>query len=116
MKNFRGPGQSVEVAAPAPGVLSGAPVLVGSLFGIASTDAATGAPVNIVTEGVFEMSKAQGALDAGDPVYYAVASGLVGDTGPGTVLVGVAVEGAGADAPTARVRLNGTTVGPLPAG
>jgi hypothetical protein len=41
---------------------------------------------------------------------FATATGLVGDTGPGTGLVGVAVANAGADDATARVRLNGTSV------
>jgi hypothetical protein len=44
------------------------------------------------------------------PRRFATATGLVGDTGPGTVLVGVAVANAGADDATARVRLNGTSV------
>jgi predicted RecA/RadA family phage recombinase len=110
MRNFVQPGDVVTLVAPQGGVLSGAPVLVGSIFGVAAYDAIEAAEVEVAVVGVFDLPKAQGGLSQGDPVFFAAATGLVGDTGPGTVLVGVAVEGAGADAPTARVRLNGTAV------
>ena len=60
MKNYIPDGDVLTVATPA-AVLSGAGVLVGSLFGVACGDAAGGADVEIQTEGVFQMAKATGA-------------------------------------------------------
>lgn len=60
MNNYIKPGNVLTVPAPA-AVLSGAGVLVGSLFGVACGDAASGADVEIQVVGVFEMPKATGA-------------------------------------------------------
>lgn len=56
MKNFVQPGDIVSVTAPAT-VVAGAGVLVGSLFGVAINDAASGSPVNIAVQGVFTLPK-----------------------------------------------------------
>lgn len=56
MKNFIQPGKVLTVAAPAD-VLSGAGVMVGSLFGVAAYDALSGADVEVSREGVFELPK-----------------------------------------------------------
>ena len=56
MKNFIQPGKVITVAAPAD-VLSGAGVMIGSIFGVAAFDALSGVDVEISTEGVFEMPK-----------------------------------------------------------
>lgn len=60
MKNYIQGGEVLTVPAPAT-VLSGAGVLVGSLFGVACGDAASGADVEIRTTGVFELPKTAGA-------------------------------------------------------
>ncbi len=56
MKNYIQPGEKITVAAPA-AVASGAGVLVGAMFGVAATAAASGADVTIVRKGVFNMNK-----------------------------------------------------------
>jgi predicted RecA/RadA family phage recombinase len=109
-RNFVMPGSTITIIAPQGGVLSGAPVLVGSIFGIAAYDAVAGAEVEVTVDGVWELAKAAGALDPGDPIYFDPATGLVGDAGPGAVLIGAAVAAAGADDLVARVRLDGVSV------
>ena len=54
MKNWRQNGEVLTLpAAPAGGVKSGDGVRVNNLFGIAATDAAEGAPVELTVEGCF---------------------------------------------------------------
>jgi predicted RecA/RadA family phage recombinase len=70
MKNFIQPGDTVAVPAPAD-VLSGAGVLVGALFGIASFDAKSGDPVEICTKGVYELPKTSAqAWTVGAAIYW----------------------------------------------
>ena len=66
--------------------------------------------------GVWELPKAAGALDGGDPIFFAPGTGLSGDSAPTGVLIGAATNGASADDPTVRVRLNGVTLGAPVAG
>jgi predicted RecA/RadA family phage recombinase len=67
MKNYVQPGKTISVTAPY-AVVSGQGVLVGAIFGIAAHDAAISTPVEIDTEGVFDVAKdtatpfAQGAV------------------------------------------------------
>lgn len=112
--NFVQPGSTITLVAPTNGVLSGQPVLVGSIFGVCNTDAKAGDEVEVTVDGVWELGKAAGELSQGDPIYYATTTGLVGDTGAGLFLIGVAVEGAATDAATVRVRLNGVSVSAVP--
>lgn len=56
MKNFVQRGDTITVAAPAT-LSSGDGVLIGSLFGVATTDAASGADVALVTTGVIALPK-----------------------------------------------------------
>lgn len=70
MKNYVQPGDTIVVAAPA-AVSSGAGVLVGAIFGIATQDAANGADLPIKTLGVFTLPKtASQAWTAGGKVYW----------------------------------------------
>ena len=106
-KNFVQPGSTITLVAPQGGVLSGAPVLVGSIFGVCAYDAKAGDEVEVTTDGVWDLPKAQGALDQGDPVSFNPTTGMCGDAGAGAAVIGAAVAGAGADDPTVRVRLDG---------
>ena len=54
MKNYIQDGETVTMTAPYT-VTSGEGVIVGSIFGVAQTDAASGAAVSLVTEGVFDL-------------------------------------------------------------
>lgn len=57
MKNFVQPGETITLVAPY-AVVSGAGLLVGSIFGVAANTAAISAPVETVLVGVFDLSKA----------------------------------------------------------
>ena len=108
MKNFVHIGYNITIPAPAT-VTSGEMVIVGSLFGIVSTDALTGERVTLSATGVFEMAKvAANDITLGAVVYYDDSSDLVTTTATGNTKIGVAVEDAGNGVGTVRVRLNGS--------
>lgn len=110
MKNYVQEGNRIAVTAPA-AVLSGAGVLVGSLFGIAAGDAASGAEVVINTSGVYDMAKtAAQAWTAGQLIYWSgtAATNVVSTN----KLIGVAVRAELAAATVGRVRLNGAMITP----
>ncbi len=68
MKNFLSEGEVITVTAPR-SVASGDVVIVGSLGGVAITSATQSAPVALMTEGIFELTKKNGAVfTAGDRV------------------------------------------------
>ena len=111
MKNFRHHDNNVPVPAPAGGVLSGDGVLVGSLFGIASGDAAEGETVNIACVGVFELKKTSAqAWTVGAKVYWNGTDKVATTTASGNSLFGVAVAAAANPSATGLVRLNGVSV------
>ena len=106
MKNFIQHGEVVTVAAPAT-VASGDVVVVDSLFGIANTDAASGAPVTLCTEGVYALPKATtDVIAVGAKVYFDDAAGLVTTTATDNTLIGVALSAAGNPSASVNVRLN----------
>lgn len=108
MRNFIQDGNVVTLVAPSGGVLAGAGILVGGLFGVAATSAAEGADVEASVVGVFDLVKATGAVSAGAALYWDAAAKKVTGTATGNTLVGVALKAAGSSDPTARIRLNGT--------
>ena len=70
MRNFIKEGDTVTVTAPRT-VVAGDGVLVGLLFGVATTAAASSAVVEIVTEGVVELAKVTGtAINEGVRVFW----------------------------------------------
>lgn len=89
MKNYKGPGEIMLVVAPAT-VASGDFVVVGSFFGVAQADAASGALVPIVREGVFTLPKATGAWTAGNALYWDAGAGKFTKTAAGNMPAGVA--------------------------
>jgi predicted RecA/RadA family phage recombinase len=110
MKNFVQPGNTITLAAPT-AVTSGAGVLVGTIFGIAAHDAASGDPVETVTTGVFDVIKiGSQTWGVGDKVYWDNTNKRVTKVATDNTLIGVAlvVVGSGADETTGRVRLNGS--------
>lgn len=110
MKNYVQPGQIVGVPAPAD-VLSGAGVLVGTLFGVAVADAASGAEVQIAVEGVFTLPKAASqAWTVGALVYWDNTNLVCTTTASGNTLIGKAVQAVanGAGDILGIVRLSGT--------
>ena len=108
MKNYIQPGKTVTVTAPST-VVSGALVIVGALYGVAAYDAASGAPVEIVTEGVFDLAAVTplAAATVGT-LAYVTAAGLITTVATDNTLAGVLVADKAPDEPTTRVRLNGS--------
>ncbi len=110
MKNFVQHGDIVTVIAPSGGVSSGDLVRVGSIIGVACTDAAEGDEVELKTTGVFDLPKTSAqAWTVGARIYAIAASSLLTNVpGTGNYLVGVATAAAANPSATGRVRLNGT--------
>jgi predicted RecA/RadA family phage recombinase len=108
MKTYLQPGHAITLLAPYD-VLSGDGLLVGSIFGIASHDAALGAEVETQLTGVLDLAKtASQAWTAGAKVYWDNTAKRVTNVASGNTLVGVAVlaVGSGAEEIVGRVRLN----------
>ena len=107
MKNFVQEGKTLTLAAPY-AVLSGDGLLVGSIFGVASNDAAIAAEVETVTEGVFSLKKlsaqawTQGALIYWDNTAKECTTVLTSNK-----LIGTAAAAASNPSGTGLVRLNG---------
>lgn len=111
MKNYIQPGDTVSITAPA-AVASGQLVRSGLLAGVAVASAANGAPVEILTCGVVDVTKVGSqAWTVGAPIYGVGTTTLVATTATttGNILLGVAVAavGAGAGETVGRIRLNG---------
>lgn len=109
MKNFVSSGEVLTVAAPA-AVVSGQVVKVGQVIGVAATNAANGADVNVNMTGVYDLPKAAVAIAQGALVYWDVAAAKVTTATVGTTLLGCATKAALAGDATVHVRLNGNTV------
>ncbi|MDP2358646.1 MAG: DUF2190 family protein [Beijerinckiaceae bacterium] len=109
MKNYIAPGDTVDVAAPYE-VASGAGALVGSLFGVATADAANGAPVRLKTTGVFDLAKTSAqAWTVGAKIYWDNSTKLATTTAASgaNALIGVAIAAAANPSAVGRVRLSG---------
>lgn len=108
MRNFVQPGENLTLTAPA-AVVSGQPVKIGRIVGIATGDAPASGEVVLVTVGVFDLPKvAAEALAAGDPIYLRASDNLVTGVASGNTLIGVATAPSANPSATARVRLNGS--------
>ena len=115
MKNFSQTGDAVTVPAPAD-VKSGDLVVVGTLFGVAATDAESGDDVVIHTSGVYTLPKksAQAWSAIGTAIYwdseYGEATTAADDGGTPTptafVQIGHAVATAANPSATGKVRLS----------
>jgi len=106
MKNYVQKGQNLTLTAPR-ALSSGAGFLVGSIFAVASADAALGAPVVGVTEEVFDLPKAAGAVTPGAKAYWDNTAFVVTTSATGTVLIGAFIQAAASADATARVKLTG---------
>jgi predicted RecA/RadA family phage recombinase len=100
----------LTVPAPTGGALSGAPVLIGSLFGVAQHDAAQGQDLEVLTEEVVELAKATPlAIDLGDRLFWNAGDGVLDKTATAQVCVGVAVAAAASADATVRIKLGAVT-------
>jgi len=107
MKNFVQHGDTITLIAPYVRV-SGEGALVGSLFGLAVDDVASGAEGEFAVAGVFDITKEGVAIAAGQLVYWDDTNKRVTPTASGNKLVGVGSKAAASGDATGRVRLNGT--------
>jgi predicted RecA/RadA family phage recombinase len=109
-KNHIQPGRVLTVPAPTGGALSGAPVLIGALFGVAQHDAAQGQNLEILTQEVVELPKATPlAIDLGDRLFWNAGDGVLDKTATAQVCVGVAVLPAASADIVVRVKLGAVT-------
>ncbi|EEX12485.1 conserved hypothetical protein [Citreicella sp. SE45] len=110
MKNYVQPGGTLTLTAPY-AVTSGDGLLVGSIFGVAAGDAASGATVEAALTGVFDLTKiGSQAWTVGAKVYWDDTNKRCTTVATDNTLIGVAVEAVagGAGDTIGRVRLNGT--------
>lgn len=108
MKNYVQPGNTVTLPAPY-AVTSGDGLLVGSIFGVASGDAAQNDPVETALTGVFDLTKAGSqAWTVGVKVYWDDTNKRTTSVATSNTLIGVATEAVagGAGDTIGRVRLN----------
>lgn len=91
MRNFIQPGHTVTVPAPYD-VLSGAPVMVGAIFGVANHDALSGKDLELSRGGVYALPKAASqAWTVGQKVYFDATNKVLTSTASGNTLVGAAL-------------------------
>jgi predicted RecA/RadA family phage recombinase len=110
MKNYVQPGATLTLTAPY-AVTSGDGLLVGSIFGVAAGDAASGATVEAALTGVFDLTKiGSQAWTVGAKVYWDDTNKRCTTVATDNTLIGVAVEAvaSGAGDTIGRVRLNGS--------
>lgn len=108
MQNYVQKGENLTIAAP-DDVASGGGVKAGLIFGVAAGDAMSGADVDLVTVGVFDLPKVSTDVFAvGAAVYWNDTTKLVTSSASGNTKIGVAVTAAANPSGTVKVRLNGT--------
>ena len=106
MKNYIQKGDNITIDSPYD-VLSGAGIQIGSLFGVANGDAATGETVVLSTVGVFDLPKlTAGNISVGDALYWDDTAKEVTTVDTDNTKIGVAVQAA-SGAGVSAVRLNG---------
>lgn len=106
MKNFVQPGITLTLAAPYQRN-SGQGAKVGSLFGVACADVASGVDGEFKTEGVFDITKEATTITfaVGDPVWWDDTNKRCTSVNTSNLKIGVAVAAALATDATVRVKL-----------
>lgn len=106
MKNYTQAGERLTLAAPYD-VVSGAGLLVGSIFGVAIYDALSGVAVEAAVEGVFTLTKVSAqAWTVGALIYWDNTAKACTTVSTSNKLIGVAVAAAANPSSTGSVRLN----------
>lgn len=109
MKNYIQRGETLTLTAPY-AVSSGGGALVGSIFGVAATDVASGEEGEFQVQGVFDLTRETGgstAWSVGDLIYWDNTNKRATKTATSNKLIGVAARAAADGDATGRVRLNG---------
>ena len=110
MKNFVQCGENLDLIAPR-ALSAGEGFVVGSIFAVAAADAANGAAVVGVTEGVFDLAKkSTTAFSVGDKVSFDNTNHYCDAAGAGLYPIGVAIAAAANPGATVRVKLNEVAV------
>jgi len=110
MKNYTQAGERLTLSAPYD-VVAGAGLLVGSIFGVAITDALSGASVEAAVEGVYTMAKVSAqAWTVGALIYWDNTAKNCTTTVGTNKLIGVAAAVAANPSSTGSVRLNGAFI------
>ena len=110
MKNMAQPGHTITLPAPY-ALASGDGLLVGAIFGFASTSAGAGDSVETTVVGVFDIKKtASQAWAIGDRIYWDNTAKEATKTSTNNTLIGASIEPVGnsASETIGRVRLNGS--------
>lgn len=110
MKNYVQEGESLTLTAPYD-VASGAGVLIGATFGVASYDIASGVDGTFQVEGVYTLAKSTAASSGGAQgarAYWIAATKLVTASASGNTLIGVFTATCADGDSTCTVRLNGS--------
>lgn len=107
MKNFIQNGDVVTLTAPY-NVTSGGGLLVGSVFGVATNDAASGAEIETKLTGVYSLAKTSAqAWTQGALIYWDNTNKVCTTTSTDNKLIGTAMAVAANPSATGIVRLNG---------
>lgn len=107
MINYIQPGEIETFTAPA-ALASGAGVLIGAIFGVATNAAASGALVEIKRRGVFSLpALSTDVITAGAKLYWDNANARLTTTASGNTLVGAAVSAKASGVATVTVLLDG---------
>lgn len=110
MKNFLQEGDTLDLIAPGGGVVSGNPVLIGSILAVPSADAAAGDVFAGVVEGVFKLAKSTAggtAITAGAKVWWDNSAKVVTKTPGANKLAGICVEACADGDATAKIAIDG---------
>lgn len=111
MKNFVQKGDIVSFVAPAGGVTSGVPVVVGSLVVIPAFSAAAGYDCEGATTGVYDLpKKSTDVVTQFAPAYWDEANTELTVTATDNTLIGVFMDALASGTTEAVVRLNGVSV------
>lgn len=90
MKNYICTGERLDVAAPSGGLTSGQVYIVGSKATVVVSGGAEGVLCSVMTEGVFELAKAVGAITIGQRLFWDSTNSCLTTTAGGNTYVGYA--------------------------
>jgi predicted RecA/RadA family phage recombinase len=111
MKNYLQQGDSIDVPAPVGGVVSGLPVIIGSLIGISSVTAPEGTMIAIQRKGGYKLPKTNAqAWTVGAKIYWDATNKVATTTASSNTLIGIAIAVAANPSPFGEVLLGPTTV------
>lgn len=107
MKNYIQEGKTLELTAPAGGVVSGLGYMIGGLFVVASTTEAAGSKFSGAHCGVFEMPKeaTTAAFAEGEVCFWDDTAKVFNETAAGRFPACICVAAAGATDATVRVKI-----------